>query len=251
MPQLIDLAQNRLLAIYQDDRRYSLTVPPIPPAVWFESFFETITAFVRREGNEIEKHVDVHSAGVNLIEKTAIAAEGYPHLVGVPEWQSKLPLKHRIRFGGLLLMALELDDKAPPASTLRGTCAVRLQALWSASATGAMCRHRNLVHHFKAPSIEQKGRFHRADTGYTRSVDASRRGGSILLAPVRGAVERTLATLYDELILRVEGYAANGEPLSDNRSAIIERMDTFHKYAAARPLFSWSAAQVKAWRRPA
>lgn len=238
MPQLIDLAQNRILAIRDGGRLYSLTVAPISGALWFESFFDAITAFVRSDGDRYESHGDARSAGVALLEKAAIKAEGYPHLVGVPDWQSKVPLAHRITFSEMLVEAYELDSNQPVLRPTNGTRSVRLQALWGARGAGSMCRHRNLVHHFKAPSVQQKGQYHAARAGVRRAVSGARRGAPVVLSPLEPLQARTLVVLYDELILRVEGYALNGEPLREARAQINCHMDAFHKVQAARPLFS-------------
>ncbi len=102
---------------------------------------------------------------------------------------------------------------------------------------GAMCLHRHLTHYLKPPTAEQKARFRRAYSGVQRSVSAARRGAPIFISPQQPVGARALVGLYDEMIVRVEGYAVNGEPLDDNRTEIASNMDTFHKVTAARPLF--------------
>jgi hypothetical protein len=238
MPQSVDLAQNRILVIRQNGLRYSLTASPIPETVWLESFFDAITAFVTCGSDSRESHTDARSAGVALLEKVAIEAQGYPHLADAPDWQSKVPLAHRVTFSEMLVEAYELDDDEPILRPTNGTRAVRLQALWGAVGAGSMCRHRDLVHHFKAPSVQQKGRYHAARAGVRRAVSGARRGSPVILSPVEPLQARTLVALYDELVLRVEGYAFNGEPLPEDRVQIKAHMDAFHKVQAARPLFS-------------
>jgi hypothetical protein len=80
---------------------------------------------------------------------------------------------------------------------------------------GPLCRYFSLIHHFRAPTIEQRERF--------------------LLSGISGAdqIESRFAVLlrtYDELILCSEGYSIAGRPIA---SAHLRReMDAFHKAVA-------------------
>jgi hypothetical protein len=94
-----------------------------------------------------------------------------------------------------------------------------------------MRRFKNLVHFFEAPTAEQYQRYRRDDSR-AQIVGGSRKGMTIY----RGA-QRTLATLYDELIASVAGYALNGVALV-GREQIARHMDTYHKVAAIAALFS-------------
>jgi hypothetical protein len=55
--------------------------------------------------------------------------------------------------------------------------------------------------------------------------------------------QATLAELYDELIVSVDGYTVDGAV--PDREAILEFMDTYHKVAAVDVLFSPAAANVE------
>ena len=243
MPRLIDLTQNRTLAIRQGGRRYSITVAPIPQPVWVETFFDAIEATVKCGDGRAEKHVDVRSAAVELVERVATAAEGYPGLANQSGWQSKLPLAHRLTYGEMLIEAYEPQGAGSEISSPDGTHSVRLQALWSAGPTGAMCMHRHLGHKFKVPSGQQKEQLRRANAGIWRSAGWSRRGTPVFLASLSSEADHVLAALYDQLILSVEGYSQGGQPLHGDRAEIARSMDAFHKVTAARSLFSRSGAK--------
>lgn len=60
--------------------------------------------------------------------------------------------------------------------------------------------------------------------------------------------QSTLAELYDELIVSVDGYAVNDQVLGPDASTekIALHMDTYHKVAAADALFSGAAAAPEA-----
>jgi len=73
----------------------------------------------------------------------------------------------------------------------------------------------------------------------------SRRGASVVLAPLQQFPARPLLDLYNELVIRVEGYSVGGEPLTDDRAEITRNIDAFHKVMAVRPVFSWTPAQIK------
>jgi hypothetical protein len=108
-----------------------------------------------------------------------------------------------------------------------------------------MSRNRQLAHHFKKPSSKQRDEARRAYLEVRRIAGFSHRGAPNVLTPSQTLAARTLVRLYGNLILRVEGYAVGGEPLTENRGEIVRTMDTFHKVIAARSLFAWTAAQMK------
>lgn len=232
---LVDLGQPRKLTVHEDGRRYSLTIPPISESVWFESFFDAVTAVLKCGRGETEKQIDVSSAIVSLVERAAVACGGYPHLAGVTDWQSKIPLTHRKTYGRVLAEVRALESADQPASD--GIHAIEIEAVWSGSTNGEMFCHRNLTHYFKAPTAKQRDRFRQAFFDARRINGFTRRGAPIFLAPTQPMTAHALTALYDELIVRVDGYAVDGEPLGTNCREIIRHMDTFHKVTAARPLF--------------
>lgn len=236
MLRTIDLATARKLVVHEAGLRYSVTIPPIPESVWLGSFFDAVSATVKCGRGEAEKQVDVSSALIGLVEKVAIACEGYAHLDGVIDWQSKIPLTHRKTYGRVLTEVRALENADPPASD--GTRAIEIEAIWSGGTSGEMFCYRNLIHHFKTPTPKQRERFRQAFFETRRINGFTRRGAPIFLAPVQPMTAHTLAALYDELIVSVDGYAVCGQPLGTNRLKIIHYMDTFHKVTAARPLFT-------------
>jgi hypothetical protein len=89
-----------------------------------------------------------------------------------------------------------------------------------------------LRHEFNSPTTEQFRRYRR-DVSRSYIVGGSRTAKTVW----RGA-QKTLAELYDELIVSVEGYTLNGSPLIGSPSAIAAAMDTYHKVAAANHLYA-------------
>ena len=112
-----------------------------------------------------------------------------------------------------------------------GPEAVRVWTVWGAAEDGdAMRRFKNLVHFFSPPTSEHYRRYRRDDSR-AQIISGSRKGTTVY----RGA-QRTLAALYDELIISVAGYAVNGVALTGTLE-IRQHMDTYHKVTAALGLF--------------
>jgi len=244
---MIDLAQNRLLVIHQNGRRYAVTIARISEAEWLEIFFDAI-AFSLGKGrcaSNSESLNATRAAGVRLFEGTAIACEGYPHLEGVPDWQTKIPPSHKLAFGDALFETLVLRDDRSPRCLPDQKRVICLQSLWSAGGTGAMCKHRHLTHYFKAPSGRQRQQIDNAYGALRRMSGFSRRGETVLLRPLQLFPARSLISAYNELIIRVDGYVLDGKPLTSDRAEIVLNMDAFHKVMAVRPVFSWAPAQIK------
>lgn len=233
MFRLIDLAQNRKLTIRSVCSRRSLIIARISERAWFEHYYEKIFAILRHGPVDA---TGVEFAALNLLQQVAIGAEGYPGLVETVDWFSKIPAGDRSAYGDALLQVFENKDSIE--STLNRTCAVRMEALWDTLPSGAMCFHKRLVHQFDRPCREHRERYREACTRVRRTAGVTRRGPAVFLAPEQSITARALVALYNELILKVEGYAVNGEPLTDDRGKIAEHMDTFHKVKAAQWLFS-------------
>lgn len=250
--RLIDLALNRKLTISKGGYCLrSLIVAPIPESVWFQHFFDKLSVTLRCDSEGQTMFTDVHSAGIDLVQEVAIGAEGYPHLVGAADWASKIPLSDKITYGGALIEVSEIRESHDASlPTLDRTRAVRIEAAWGSMDRGEMCFHRHLAHHFEVPSKQHRERYRDASTKLRRVAGVTRRGPAVFLAPEQPLAAHALAALYDELILRVDGYAVNGELLSDDRAKIIAHMDTFHKVRAAGWLFSRVRSGAE-WRRVA
>jgi hypothetical protein len=225
---MIELAENRKIVIH---RGLSVTVSHISKAAWLECF-DAMTASQSRKGQGVELHVEAEDALIGLLEKVAIDAEGYPHLADIPDWQSKIPRSHRLAYGNALGSACVLEDKGSGVYRRGDDKVVRLQALWSACESGLMRRHKDLVHVFKVPSAAQLNNFRRGFAA-PRIVSGGRLGRGSGLTVQGPLAARMCSAIYDEFVVRVEGYTFNGVPLYDNRAAIVNCMDTYHKVIAA------------------
>lgn len=87
-----------------------------------------------------------------------------------------------------------------------------------------------LVHIFRPPSAEDERSYRRllAETLLVRGSRTTR-----TLIPAR---LRALCRLYDRLILSVEGYSIQGQPLA-SRDQLLQYMDAWHKRTAVQALF--------------
>jgi hypothetical protein len=145
--------------------------------------------------------------------------------------QGTVPIAYRLALANVLTSAYAPDGAQTEEMEYCGENAVRLFAIWTGGEGDKMRRFKNLVHIFNVPSFEQYRRYRR-DVSRSQVMGGSRKGTTVY----RGA-QRTLAALYDELIVAVMGYAANGVAL-DGREEIAQHMDTYHKVAAAAQLFT-------------
>jgi hypothetical protein len=172
-----------------------------------------------------------------------MGVEGFRTAGDVPvdqlkDWKQKLPVGQKINVATVLRdvkVSTAGDEDAAPF--LGETTDVSLECTWSAGENGKMTRYAGLIHRFQQPSIEQLRRYNR-ESSRTRVVGGSRTGKTIW-----PGVQPLLASLYDDLIVSVDGYSFNGVPLSEQREAIKLQMDTFHKVAAVESLFVISAGE--------
>ncbi len=216
----IDLAQPRIIVIRQGAQTFKYTIPRISQDLWLE-YFDGIVSTAERKGKHIVQHTDASSAGLELVEK-----------VGCHEPNVTMPLSHRLAVANVLTSAYVPDQ------AMQGFGQVPLVAIWGAGEDGVMRRQKNLVHVFDEPTFEQNRRYRRDDSR-AQVIGGSRKGETIY----HGA-QRTLAALYDELIVRVEGYTVNGVALED-RNAIPMLMDTYHKVAAVARLFAPQEIEIE------
>ena len=114
---------------------------------------------------------------------------------------------------------------------------VYLDAIWSAGEDGVMRKFKGLRHNFKSPSSDQQRRISR-DSSRSCIIGGSRTGKTQWMG-----AQATLAEIYDELIVSVDGYTVDGAV--PDREAVIEFMDTYHKVAAVDILFAPAAANVE------
>jgi hypothetical protein len=236
----IELAQPRIIAIEERGRKYLLTIARITKKQWTHYFEGIVSTSENQSGKRINSF-DSTSARVELAESALVDAQGYSTADGSAVnskqgWQQQIPLRHRQAIANALVDV----ERAEPAdeAIMLGAEAVYLNAVWGADGNGAMLKYRNLCHLFNSPSVEQQKRFSR-EASRSRIVGGSRRDKTVWLP-----VQPTLADLYDELIVSVQGYTVNGADLASDRDRIVAEMDTFHKVAAADVLFTPASANV-------
>jgi len=222
-PDYIDLAVPRIVVIRQGQNTYRFTIPPIAEARWFK-YFDGIKSEAERDGKTIVQRVDASSAGLELVD--AVMTES-----------TSKSLAHRLAVANVLTSAYAVSEDEPDAHAA-GSEAIRIHAVWSADDGDKMRRYKNLVHFFDSPTAEQYRRFKRDDSR-AQVISGSRKGVTVY----HGA-QKTLAALYDELIVSVAGYASNGT-LLEGRDQIARTMDTYHKVAAALQLFSPANIEVE------
>ena len=218
---MIELAQTRTIVFRKGPPRLSLTVPPISKSAWLECLGAM---------TEIEGNVEVGPAVIALLERVAIAVGGYPDTVDDQGLLSKIPWNHRAAYAHALASACEISSDA--VSRRNGEKVIRLQSFWGAPENGGTVRHKDLVHVFKVPSIQQILNFRRgfAPAQTVRTDRRERGSGTITRDPLAG---RMCSAIYDEFVVRVEGYAFNGAALGNDRDLIVNAMDTYHKVIAA------------------
>jgi hypothetical protein len=224
MSDFIDLALPRTIVVRQGARPQTFTVRPIPEPEWFK-YFDGIVSTAVRDGNEVVQHTDAQSAGLALADSVIVMGDSKS-------------MAARLAVANVLTATYVPSDEECAFQVDNGPAAVRLWSVWTASDAGKMRRFKNLVHWFDEPTAEQYRRYRRDDTR-AQVIGGSRKGTTVY----RGA-QRTLAALYDELILNVVGYAANGDAL-DGRDEIARHMDTYHKVSAALALFAPAAVDLE------
>lgn len=218
---MIDLAQNRKLVICPGTRRFGVTVLPIPQAAWLECL-DAMTS--------IAGHVEADIPFLDLLEKFVIAADGYPDALPGQGVLSRVPWTHRVAYANELISMNECRVEA--VNRRSDERSIRVRGLWSMGRSGGMTLHKDLVHVFKIPSISQILNFRRAFPP-PQMVKMGRRERGAGITRTNPLAGRMCSALYDEFVIRVEGYALNGVPLGDDRSAIVSWMDTYHKVVAA------------------
>ncbi|MDR3797961.1 MAG: hypothetical protein P4K93_07400 [Terracidiphilus sp.] len=237
----IELATSRIVVIEDRGKQYRLTLARILKKQWMHYFDGVVSASENQFGKRVDSF-DSTSARLALVEQSLVNAEGYATADGSPVtsaagWQSLLPLSHRLAVGNAIVN-VERAEPSDDEPIVLGVESVYLNALWSADDKGVMQKYRNLCHRFKTPNADQQRRFSR-DSSRSRIIGGSRKAKTLWLGP-----QPTLVELYDELIVSVDGYQANGAELGADREAIVAEMDAYHKVAAADVLFSPAAANL-------
>jgi hypothetical protein len=107
----------------------------------------------------------------------------------------------------------------------------------SIDATWGTTLFRGLVHKFLPPSLDHERRFNRAASEII-IVGGTKKPKNLL--PARHPM---LVELYDELIVGVDGYSLKGAAITEKKD-VVEAMDGYHKYVAARELFASPEAKL-------
>ncbi len=237
----IELKQPRIIAITDRKRVYLLTVARILEKQWF-AYFEGIVSASENQGGKRIDSFDSSSARLKLVEDCLITASGYALPADVaqiellPNWKDQIPLSHRLGAANTLL-SVAVSEPSEDEQIALGQESVYLDALWAAAPDGTMTKFHGLRHNFKTPTAEQQRRLSR-DSSRSRVVGGSRNGKTLWLG-----AQATLAALYDELIVSVDGYTVNGQV--PDREQIVAFMDTYHKVAAVDVLFAPAAPKVE------
>lgn len=233
----IELSNPRIIAIEERGRKYLLTIARLNKAQWMR-YFESIVSTSENVGGKRIDSYDSSAALLEMVEKNLVDAKGYAGQGDMlqPGWQQLIPLRHR-QAAGNALVDVERADPSDDEPIALGVEPVYLKAVWGANDHGEMLKYSGLYHRFKTPTSEHQRRYSR-ESSRSVVIGGSRKGVTKYLG-----VQATLADLYDELIQGVEGYTANGEPLSTTEQ-IVREMDMYHKVAAASVLFSPASANV-------
>jgi hypothetical protein len=236
----IELKQPRVIGIEDRGQQYSLTIARILKKQWLRYFEGILSTSENQNGKRVDSF-DSSAARLALVEECLLTASGYTLPEGITSidqvegWKALLPLSHRLGVANAIISvsASESNEDAPIAL---GQESVYIDAVWSAGDDGAMRKFKGLRHNFTTPTADQQRHFSR-DSSRSRVIGGSRNGKTQWLG-----AQATLAELYDELIVSVEGYTVDGE--TPDRETIVEFMDTYHKVAAVDALFAPAAAKV-------
>jgi hypothetical protein len=237
----IELKQPRVIVIEDRGKQYSLTLARITKKLWLRYFEGILSTSENQNGARVDSF-DSSAARLDLVEQSLISASGYALPDGktsidqVEGWKSMLPLSHRLGVANAII-SVSASESSDDDQISLGTESVYLDAVWSAGEDGTMRKFKGLRHNFKSPTSEQQRRISR-DSSRSRVVGGSRNGKTQWLG-----AQATLADLYDELIVSVEGYTVDGA--APDREGIVEFMDTYHKVAAVDVLFAPTAAKVE------
>jgi hypothetical protein len=236
---LLDLAQPRTVVLSDRGKTYVLHCRRVTDADWREYLMGgTVTS--ESNGKERFDTVETDTPFLELAERVLTGAQGYTvtggaDLTTLPNWQKKIPLAHRRMVG------YTLADVGPSVAgdlTIDPEVEViSLDATWSvADDSESMTKYSGLQHFLKTPSEAQYRRY--ANESSRRRVIGGSRSGKTVYS---NASMILLAAMYDELVVRVDGYSVNGSKF-EAVETIRGEMDMFHKIRAAQELFAPSSA---------
>ena len=242
-PKLLELAPAELaipLKVTQAGRSYHLRHLLRPPLAADWCAYEAALKPEVEElpgpdgGDEVSYRLRVRTTDAALLlwERLALRVEGYllPEVNGDAGWRGAIPLAHKE--AAVRALTLVAPASVSPQDTSNnggfavgcGEVAVELECV------SAGVAYPRLAHFFRPPTVEAERAYRRllAETLIVRGGRAPR-----TLLPARLPA---LVRLYDDLILRAEGYSLSGQPLASSTQAI-QHMDAWHKRVAVQTLF--------------
>lgn len=238
----IELKEPRIVLINERGRNYTLTAAPITKKQWLKYFGAIVNTSEIVEGLRTDTF-DSSGARLALVSEALIDAEGYAapndaRVTEIANWRELIPASHRLAVGEVLtgVERAQVRDDEPIRLGLE---TVRLNAVWGRGEGSGMRKVLGLEHVFETPSVEQQRRYN-SNLNRSQVIGGIRRGKTRWMG-----AQATLIDLYDELIVSVAGYTANGEPLNTRREFIVEHMDCYHKVAAAEALFVPISAAIE------
>jgi hypothetical protein len=232
VPATIELTAERVIVLEGVRGTYTLVCRRVTKEDW-AAYFEAIFNTSKREGQDTVQGFDAQTARLVLAERVITDATGYKvagdvELKSLPNWKRLIPLNHRIEVADILASARAVSDDDglihPEGDSVSINC------VWGADDEGTMQAVTGLKHVLAAPSEAQHRRYAR-EASRTRILGGDRKGETLY-----PGAQMTLAALYDELVLSVDGYLVNGQPLS-SKELIAREMDAHHKVMAAQQIF--------------
>jgi len=173
----------------------------------------------------IESNSD--QASCNLWDRRILRIEGY-RVAGKPSqeqpielWRGRVPVSHQVATVELLQEVVQADESPEDFDLVAEELPVVLSANWNGRV------YDPLLHLFRAPGQDEEMRFRRLDA---QSFEIKGSRGISWFLP---SVFEPLVELYNKLIVRAEGYAVAGQPLTEPA----RYMDAIHKITALALLF--------------
>lgn len=231
---MLELAGERIVSFKDRGQAITFTFRRLSAQDW-QQFFNGVVFETERIGSTQTRRIDHRTSGIALVDATITRADGYKlregqSFMALKNWKQRIPAGHKIAAAELLQKVGEStadrDGYFDPEAD-----EVYLDAAWGSSTPGKMMQFSGLVHRFTPPTAEHQRKYNRASSE-ARVVGGSRAGKTIY--PGR---QELLIAIYDQLVLAVEGYGVNGQPL-EGAENIRREMDAYHKVTAVQRLFA-------------
>jgi len=199
---------------------------PIKESDW-QKFFAHLQAKRHLQEGRFSIESNSDEASCKLWDRRILRIEGYR--VGgkasqeqpIDLWRNLVPVSHKVATVELLQEVVQADDSPDDFDLAAEELPVVLSANWNERV------YEPLLHLFRAPGQDDEMRFRRLDAQSFQIKGA--RGISWFLP----SVFEPLVALYNKLIVRTEGYAVAGAPLTEPA----RHMDAIHKTTAVALLF--------------